>query len=67
MNTELRKNAKNDFAKDLFKLMSNAVFKKIRENVRKYRDIKFVATEARNKYLVSQPNYYTIIFLLKIY
>ena len=63
---ELRKNAKNDFAKDFFKLMSNAA-ERIRENVRKYRDIKLVATEARNKYLVSQPNYYTIIFFLKIY
>ena len=63
---ELRKNAKNDFAKDFFKLMSNAA-ERIRENVRKYRDIKLVATEARNKYLISQPNYYTIIFFLKIY
>ena len=59
MNTELRKEAKNDFEKDFFKLMNNSVFGKTMENVRKHRDIKLVTTEKRRFKLVSEPNYYT--------
>ena len=56
MNTELRKLAKDDFEKDLFKLMNNAVFGKTIENIRKHRDIKL------NK-LVSEPNYHTMNYI----
>ena len=60
MNTELRKLAKNDFAKDLFKLMNNAVFGKTMENIRKHRYIKLVTTDKKRNKLVSEPNYRTI-------
>ena len=59
MNIELRKQAKNDFEKDFFKLMNNAVFGKTMEKVRKHRDIKLVTTDMRRNLLVSEPNYHT--------
>ena len=39
-------------------------FGKTMENVTKYRDIKFVSTERRRKYLVSEPNYHTTKFFI---
>ena len=60
MNTESRKAAKNDFEKDLFKLMNNSVFGKTMENIRKHRDIKLVTTKKKRTKLVSEPNYHTI-------
>ena len=63
MNTELRKVAKDDFEKDLFKLMNNSVFGKTMENIRKYRDIKLVTTDKKRKKLVSEPHYHTINYI----
>ena len=65
MNTELRKKAKNDFEKDFFKLMNNAVFGKPMENVKKHRDIELVTTDKRRNQLVSEPNYHTIKWFLE--
>ena len=59
MNTELKKQAKNDFEKDFFKLMNNSVFGKTMENARVHRDIKLVTTDKRRNQLVSEPNYHT--------
>ena len=60
VNTELRKKASNDFEKDFFKSMNNAVFGKTMENVRKHRDIKLVKTDHKRNKLVSEPNYHTM-------
>ena len=60
MNTELRKMAENDFEKDFFKLMNNAVFAKTMENVRKHRDIKLLIIDKKRNNLDSEPTYHTI-------
>ena len=58
MNTELRKQAKNDIKNDFFKLMNNSVIGKTMENVRKHRGIKLVTTDKRRNQLVSEPSYH---------
>ena len=63
MNTELRKLGKDDFEKDLFKLMNNAVFGKTMENIRKHRDIKIVTTDKKRNKLDSEPNYHTMNYI----
>ena len=59
MNTKLRIEEKNDFEKDVFKLMNNSVFRKSMKNVRKHRDIKLVIADKRRNHLASEPNYHT--------
>ena len=63
MNTELKKLAKDDFEKDLFKLMNNAIFGNTMENIKKHRDIKLVTTDKKRNKLVSEPNCHTINYI----
>ena len=63
MNTKLRTLAKNNFEKDFFKLMNNAVFGKTMENVRKHRDVKLVTTDKQINKFSSEPNYHTTKYI----
>ena len=57
MNTEFRKEAKNDFEKDYFKLINNSVLVKTMENVRNHIDFKTVTNNRQINKLVSEPNH----------
>lgn len=57
LNTSLRAKATNDFEKDNFKPMNNAVFEKTMENVRNRVDVKLVTNEKQARKLICKPNF----------
>ena len=58
-NTKLRIESKNEFEKNFYKLMSNSVYGKTMENIRKHRYITSDTNNTRRKKLASEPNYHT--------
>ena len=57
LNTKLRAEGKNDFEKDVFKLMNNSVFGKTIGNVRKRVDIKLVNNRKSALKFAAKPNF----------
>ena len=52
-----RKEAKNDFQKDLFKLLNNAIYGKFIESLRKRTNVDVVKDQGKAKKLISKPQF----------
>ena len=64
-NRNLRTQAKNDFEKNFFTLMNNAVFGKTMENIRKHRNIKLVTNRETYLKTIMKPNFKSGILFSK--
>ncbi|KAE9523763.1 hypothetical protein AGLY_015823 [Aphis glycines] len=66
LNTEMRKKAANDFEKDFFKLLNNAVFGKTMESMRKRIKIELVSSDRRLQKLINQSTFKHCFVVLEI-
>ena len=57
LNTRLKKDAKNEFEKDFFKLMNNSVFGKTIENISNHKNMKLVTSDKKYQKYVMKPNF----------
>ncbi|XP_067936706.1 uncharacterized protein [Watersipora subatra] len=57
LNTQLRKEAKTDFGKAFFKLMMNALFGKMMEDVRKRIEVELTTNTKRQQKLINRPRF----------
>ena len=63
LNSDLRKNSKNEFEKDFFKLMNNSIFGKSIQNQRKQINMKLCLNEKQTRKWLIKPNYHTFTIL----
>ncbi|XP_041376764.1 uncharacterized protein LOC121389230 [Gigantopelta aegis] len=59
-NTQKRKEAKDDFSKDLFKLLFNSVYGKQLQNVRNYQQVELITDEKRLRRYTAKPNFKSV-------